>query len=62
MSLFQNLKDFMLKCGRVWTVTRKPTNEEFKTIAKASAIGLLFIGLIGFIVSTLVRGAYRTFN
>ena len=55
MSLFTNLKDFLLKCKRVWTVTRKPTSLEFKTIAKASAIGILAIGFIGFAVSLVIR-------
>ncbi|MEM2956055.1 MAG: protein translocase SEC61 complex subunit gamma [Candidatus Pacearchaeota archaeon] len=55
MSLFISLQDFLLKCKRVWVVTKKPTNLEFKTIAKASAIGILAIGLVGFLVSTAIR-------
>ena len=55
MSLLINLRDFLLKCKRVWTVTRKPTSMEFKTIAKASAIGILAIGFIGFAVSLIIR-------
>jgi len=55
MSLFTSLKDFIQKCSRVWTVTKKPSNLEFKTVAKASAIGILAIGLVGFIVSLAIR-------
>ncbi len=43
MSLFIQLKDFLLKCKRVWIVTRKPTNLEFKTIAKANPISSPFV-------------------
>ena len=55
MSLFVSLKDFVQKCARVWAVTKKPSSLEFKTIAKASAIGILAIGFVGFVVSMAIR-------
>ena len=55
MSLFISLKDFVQKCARVWAVTKKPTSIEFKTVAKASAIGILAIGFVGFVVSMAIR-------
>jgi len=36
-------------------VLRKPTKEEFLTISKVSAIGLLIIGAVGFVVSDLIK-------
>ena len=44
------LKSFILECKRVLKITRKPTGEEFKTIVKASALGMLVIGALGFII------------
>ncbi|NIA03210.1 MAG: protein translocase SEC61 complex subunit gamma [Nitrospirae bacterium] len=35
---------------RILKLTRKPSREEFKMIAKVSGAGLLLIGLIGFII------------
>ncbi len=35
---------------RVLRVTKKPDSVEFKTIIKVSGIGILLIGLIGFII------------
>jgi protein transport protein SEC61 subunit gamma-like protein len=55
MNLLSSIKSFMLKCVRVWRVTRKPTLEEFKTIAKVSAIGIIVIGFIGFAVSLIMN-------
>jgi protein translocase SEC61 complex gamma subunit len=55
MALFSSLRDFIQKCRRVWTVTKKPSSLEFKTVAKASAIGILAIGFIGFVVSLAIR-------
>jgi len=49
------IKEFLAKCGRVWAVMRKPTKEEFKVIAQASGLGLLIIGLIGFLISIIFR-------
>jgi len=36
---------------RVWRLLKKPSMEEFSTIAKVSAVGLLVIGLLGFVIS-----------
>ena len=36
---------------RVWRLLKKPTMQEFIMISKVSAIGLLVIGAIGFVIS-----------
>ncbi|MFH0831617.1 MAG: protein translocase SEC61 complex subunit gamma [archaeon] len=50
MKFLVQVKDFMLKCSRVWQVLRKPSKEEFKIIARVSLIGMLIIGFIGFVI------------
>jgi len=40
---------------RVWRLLKKPTMEEFKTISKVSAIGLLVIGALGFLISIIIK-------
>ena len=40
---------------RVWRLLKRPTMPEFKMIAKVSAIGLLIIGAIGFVVSLILK-------
>lgn len=49
------IRSFILQSKRVWHVLRKPSMEEFKTVAKVSAIGLLIIGAIGFVISDLIK-------
>ena len=44
------LKTFALECKRVFIVTKKPTKEEFKTIVKVSGLGMILIGLVGFLL------------
>lgn len=47
----QKMQSFYLKSKRVWHVLRKPTMAEFKMVTKISAIGILVIGLLGFVIS-----------
>jgi len=44
---------------RVWRLLKKPTMQEFKTTAKVSAIGLLLIGAIGFLISVVILSLIR---
>ena len=53
-SITLKLKSMLNEYGRVLRVTKKPTREEFMTISKVSGLGILAIGLIGFILQ-LVR-------
>ena len=46
-------KRFCKECLRVLKVTKKPTKEEYKTIVKVSGLGILIIGLIGFVIQML---------
>jgi len=49
-TLWQKFRRFVLECRRVILVTKKPTGYEFKTISKVSGLGMIIIGLIGFIL------------
>ena len=55
----KKLKTFILECKRVWHVTRKPNKEEFKTIVKVTGLGMLLIGLLGFIVNLIWQTTLR---
>ena len=50
MKVWGKLRDFWIQCKRVLRVTKKPDKEEFITIVKVSGLGILLIGLIGFIL------------
>ena len=49
-TLWVKLKEFSVECKRVLTVTKKPSGEEFKSIVKVSGLGIIIIGLVGFII------------
>ncbi len=47
---------YLRECHRVLKVTKKPNSEEFKTIVKVSAAGMLLIGLVGFLIQMAMIG------
>jgi len=47
---WRKLKSFTIQTKRVLQVTRKPTKEEFKMIAKITGLGIAVIGAIGFVL------------
>lgn len=53
ISYWIRFKSFVNECLRVLKVTRKPDKIEFKTIVKVSGLGMILIGLIGFIITML---------
>ncbi|MDP3991998.1 MAG: protein translocase SEC61 complex subunit gamma [Nanoarchaeota archaeon] len=53
--LVEDLKAFVAKSKRVWLVLKKPSRKEFEMVAKVSAIGVLLLGVIGFLVSILIK-------
>jgi protein transport protein SEC61 subunit gamma and related proteins len=48
--MFTRLKSFTLECKRVFKVTRKPTKQELGVMIKVTGLGILLIGLIGFLI------------
>ncbi|MDO8480398.1 MAG: protein translocase SEC61 complex subunit gamma [Nanoarchaeota archaeon] len=50
MQALVKLKSFGIECLRVLRVTRKPTKQEYWTVAKAAALGMGLVGLLGFVV------------
>ena len=55
MSRTEKLKSFIIQSKRVWQILKKPSSVEFKTVAKISAIGILVLGAIGFIIADGIR-------
>lgn len=53
--IVQGAREFFAKSVRVWHVLRKPTSKEFKDISKISALGILLLGVIGFVISFIIN-------
>jgi len=52
-SYWARFRGFFNESVRVLKVTRKPSKLELQTIVKASGLGMIIIGLIGFIITML---------
>jgi protein transport protein SEC61 subunit gamma-like protein len=53
--IMERIKSFLVQCSRVWSVLRKPSMNELKMVTKVSAIGLLIIGFLGFLISIVMN-------
>jgi len=47
------IKNELHEYKRILTISKKPTNQEFLSIAKVCAIGMALIGLMGFIIQII---------
>lgn len=47
----KSIGSFIKQCERVLKISRKPDNSEYKTVAKVTGIGVIAIGVVGFIIT-----------
>lgn len=52
----EKINEFITSSVRIFNVSRKPTTNEYKAMLKVISIGIIFIGLIGFIVRLILEG------
>ncbi len=50
----ESFKSFVIKSKRVWMVLKKPSRKEFEMVTKISAVGILALGVVGFIISIIM--------
>ncbi len=48
-----NIKETLENYRRVLAVSRKPTMDDYKLTAKISAVGMIAVGLVGFVIYLL---------
>ncbi len=53
VSLWAKFRMFLLESVRVLRVTKRPDKQEFATTVKVSALGMLIIGFIGFLIQII---------
>ena len=53
MNVQENIDKFIKDSKRVLKVSRKPDKEEYFELAKISALGVLVVGAIGFVIVLL---------
>ena len=51
--MIDKIKKFFAQCKKVVRITKKPSKMEYQTIVKVSGLGILLIGLVGFLLQML---------
>ncbi|EKQ55749.1 MAG: protein translocase SEC61 complex gamma subunit, archaeal and eukaryotic [Methanobacterium sp. Maddingley MBC34] len=51
----ESMSSFIKQCQRVLKVSRKPDKEEYINVAKVTGIGIILIGVIGFIIIIIAQ-------
>jgi protein transport protein SEC61 subunit gamma-like protein len=49
------ISQFLRQCRRVLYVSRRPDWDEYINVAKVTGIGIIIIGVIGFIISLVAQ-------
>ncbi len=55
MGKFDKIKGFVAKSKRVWLILKKPTRKEYEMVAKVSAVGILALGVVGFLIAIIMQ-------
>lgn len=56
---FFDLDNFVQSSQRIFNVSRKPDMKEYGAMAKVTGLGVLVIGVIGYIVKLILDGVLR---
>ncbi len=47
--------ELIRRCVRILHIARKPTSQEFETVAKVTSLGMVVFGLIGLIITFVLN-------
>ena len=50
-----SVASFIKQCQRVLRVSRKPDREEYINVSKVTGIGIIIIGVVGFIITIIAQ-------
>jgi protein transport protein SEC61 subunit gamma and related proteins len=51
----ESVVNFLKQCRRVLIVSKRPDMEEYQNVSKVTGIGVIIIGVIGFIISIIAQ-------
>jgi len=54
-----DIQAFIQSSARIFNVSRKPDWPEYSVMAKVTGLGIIIIGIIGFIVKLIFEGIIR---
>ena len=51
----QQIHDFLNNVKRIFIISKKPTKEEFMVMAKITGLGIILIGVIGYLITLIFQ-------
>lgn len=54
MKIFTKIKEFFAASKRILSISTKPSKKEFWTMSKVIGLGMIIIGVIGFVVRLIM--------
>ncbi|MDD3244882.1 MAG: protein translocase SEC61 complex subunit gamma [Candidatus ainarchaeum sp.] len=55
MKIFKKIKEFFISTKRILSIATKPSKKEFLTMSKVVGLGMVVIGVIGFVVKIIMN-------
>ena len=55
MKIFKKIKEFLISTKRILSISTKPSKKEFWTMSKVIGLGMVVIGVIGFVVKLIME-------
>jgi protein transport protein SEC61 subunit gamma-like protein len=55
MKIFKKIKEFLISSKRILSISTKPSKKEFWTMSKVIGLGMVIIGVIGFVVKLIME-------
>jgi protein transport protein SEC61 subunit gamma and related proteins len=53
MNIFEKLTQFIENSKRIFTISKKPTLDEYKKMILITGLGIVIIGVIGFVIALI---------
>ena len=55
----ESVVNFLKQCQRVLHVSKKPDREEYLNVSKITGLGIIIIGVVGFIISIIAQLLFK---
>ncbi|MFH1752496.1 MAG: protein translocase SEC61 complex subunit gamma [archaeon] len=55
LNLRERISSFYFSSKRIFTVSNKPSRQEYIVMAKVTGLGIIIIGVIGFVVTLIFK-------
>lgn len=55
MKILKKIKEFLISSKRILSISTKPSKKEFWTMSKVIGLGMVIIGVIGFLVKLIME-------